>query len=109
LIERKQTEDQPKQFDKEHILVFFSENFGFFGFFGFVSVCFGLFQNSLFRLFRFYIETESLDISLEPKQTKDQPKQFDRDHILVFFRKFRVVLFCFGLFLNSSVCFIVLM
>ncbi len=39
----------------------------------------------LFRLFRFYIETESFDVSIEPKQTGDQPKQFDREHILLFF------------------------
>ncbi len=45
----------------------------------------------LFRLFRFYIETEIFDVSIEPKQTKDQPKQFDREHILVFIWKFRVV------------------
>jgi hypothetical protein len=35
----------------------------------------------LFRLFRFYTET----VSPEPKQTEEQPKQFDREHILVFF------------------------
>jgi hypothetical protein len=29
----------------------------------------------LFRLFRFYIETESFDVLIEPKQTEDQPKQ----------------------------------
>ncbi len=39
----------------------------------------------LFRLFRFFTETESFDVSIEPKQTKDQPKQFDREHILQFF------------------------
>jgi hypothetical protein len=39
----------------------------------------------LFRLFRFYIETESFDVSIEPKQTGDQPKQFDGEHILLFF------------------------
>jgi hypothetical protein len=39
----------------------------------------------LFRLFRFYTETESFDVSIEPKQTEDQPKQFDREHILLFF------------------------
>ena len=39
----------------------------------------------LFWLFRFYAETESLDVSIEPKQTEDHPKQFDREHILVFF------------------------
>ncbi len=35
LIEPKQTNDQPKQFDREHILLFFTENLGFFGFFVF--------------------------------------------------------------------------
>ncbi len=45
----------------------------------------------LFRLFRFYTESESFDDSIEPKQTEDHPKQFDKEHILVFFRKFRVV------------------
>jgi hypothetical protein len=39
----------------------------------------------LFRLFHFYTETESFDVSIEPKQTGDQPKQFDREHILLFF------------------------
>ncbi len=33
----------------------------------------------LFRLFRFYTETQSFDVSIEPKQTEDQPKQFDRE------------------------------
>ncbi len=35
----------------------------------------------LFRLFRFYTETESFDVSIEPKQAEDQPKQLDREHI----------------------------
>ena len=66
-IEPKQTEDQPKQFDREHILLFFAENVGFFQFFRFFrffwffSVFFGLFRNSLFWLFRFYTETESFN------------------------------------------------
>ncbi len=67
-IEPKQTEDQSKQFDREHILLFFTKFFGFFrvfsiffGFFGF----FGLFRNSLFRLFRFSTETESFDVSID--------------------------------------------
>ncbi len=75
---------QPKQFDREHILVFFSENLGFFrfvlvrfGLFRFVSVCLGLFQDILFQLFPFYTETESFSVLIEPKQTEDQPKQFD--------------------------------
>ncbi len=29
----------------------------------------------LFRLFRFYTEIESFAVSIEPKQTEDQPKQ----------------------------------
>jgi hypothetical protein len=60
-IEPKQTEEQPKQFDMEHIFGIFSGNLGFFRF---VSVCFDLFQNSLFQLFRFYTETESFDVSI---------------------------------------------
>ena len=63
-IEPKQTEDQPKQFDREHILLFFTENLGFFLFFRFFHFFlffsfFGLFRNSLFRLFCFYTKTES--------------------------------------------------
>jgi hypothetical protein len=37
-----------------------------------------LFQNSMFRLFRFYIRLESFNVLIEPKQTEDQTKQFDR-------------------------------
>ncbi len=89
----------------EHILLFFTENFGFFRFFPVWFVFFGLFRNSLFRLFCFYTETESFDVSIEPKQKEDPPKQFEREYILVIFIKFRVVSVCFGLFWNSSVCF----
>ncbi len=39
----------------------------------------------LFQLFRLFTETESFDVSIEPKQTEDQPKQFDREHILLYF------------------------
>ncbi len=49
----------------------------------------------LFRLFRFYAETEIFNVSIEPKQTEDQPKQFKREYIWVFFRKFRVHLLTF--------------
>jgi len=53
----------------------------------------------LFRLFRFYTETESFDVLIEPKQTGDQPKQFDREHILLFFyRKCRVFPIFFDFF-----------
>ncbi len=75
-IEPKHTEDQPKQFDREHILLFFTENLGFFRFFLFFlffcfflvffrcflvcfkTVCFGCFASipkqvvSMFRLNR---------------------------------------------------------
>ncbi len=78
---------------KESLFCFFSENLGFFRF---VSVCFSLCGNSLFLLFHFCTETESFDVSIEPKQTEDQPKQFDREHIFVFFIKFRNFFVCFG-------------
>jgi hypothetical protein len=39
----------------------------------------------LFWFFRFYIETENFDVSFKPKQQEDQTKQFDREHILLFF------------------------
>jgi hypothetical protein len=35
-------------------------------------------------LFRF---SEISDVSIEPEQTKDQPKQFDMQHIFVFFQE----------------------
>ncbi len=78
-IEPKQTEDQPKQFDREHILIFFTENLGFcsfflgfFDFFGFFVFFFGLFRNCLFRLFRFYTETESFDVLIETNRRPTQ-------------------------------------
>jgi hypothetical protein len=40
-----------------------------------------------FQLFRFYTETESFGVLIEPKQPEDQPKQCEREHILVFFQK----------------------
>jgi hypothetical protein len=53
----------------------------------------------LFQLLRFYTKTESFGVLNEPKQTEEQPKQCDREHIFgIFFTKFRVVLVCFGLF-----------
>jgi hypothetical protein len=75
---------------------------GCFGLFRFVSVCF---ETVCFDCLEFYTETASFDVSIEPKQTEDLPKQFDREHILVFFRKFRVVSLCCALMQNSSVCF----
>ncbi len=104
LIEPKQTKDQPKQFDREQILLFFlqkMEGFSsfFFVFFGFFRVFFGFF--GLFRLFRFYTETESFDVSIEPKQKKTHPNS--REYIWVFFRKFRVVSVCYETVLFVSV------
>jgi hypothetical protein len=60
LIELKQTEEQHKR----AYFGIFSENLELFRF---VSLCFSLFRNSLFRLFRFYTETESVNVSIEPK------------------------------------------
>ncbi len=59
----------------------------------------------MFRLLRFYTETENFDVSIEPKQTEDPPKQVKKENIWVFFGKFRVVLVSFGFLRNSSVCF----
>ena len=53
------------------------------GFFVF-SIFFGLFRNSLFQLFRFYTETETFDVSIEPKLTEDPPKQFIRENLGLF-------------------------
>ncbi len=39
----------------------------------------------LFRLFRFYTKTASFGVSIEPKQTKDQPKQTEMKAIPSFF------------------------
>ncbi len=57
----------------------------------------------LFQFFHFHTETESFDVSIEPKQTEDQPKKFEREHILLlftenlgFFRFFSVISVFFG-------------
>ena len=76
-IEPKQTEVQPKQFDRGIFCNFLQKILGFSDFWvylGVFSVFFGLFRNVFFRIF-------------------------------VFFRKFRVVSVCFGLLRNNSVCF----
>jgi hypothetical protein len=75
-IEPKQTEEQPKQFDREHILLFLKENLGFFRFFcffrfvlkQFVSVVLLLYRNRGFRCFVL-------------KQTEDPHKQFKKEYI----------------------------
>ncbi len=90
---------EPKQFDREHILLFFTENVGFFWFFFFVfflvcfeTVCFGCFAS-----------IQKQRVLIEPKQTEDPPKQFKREYIWEFFRKFRVVSVCF-LFVTKQIC-----
>jgi hypothetical protein len=66
----------------------------------------------LFRLFRFYTETESFDVSIKLKQTKDQPEQFDREHILQFFYWKFMVFSVFSVFFSvflvcfETVCFV---
>jgi hypothetical protein len=55
----------------------------------------------LFRLFRFYTETEIFDVSIERKRTEDQPKQFDKEHIFLFISE-NLEFFRFSVF---SVCF----
>ncbi len=57
----------------------------------------------LFRLFRFYTETESFDVSIEPKQTEDPPKQFKWEYIWLFFKKNRVFSVCYETVLFVSV------
>jgi hypothetical protein len=54
----------------------------------------------LFWLFRFYTETESFGVLIEPEQTEKLQKQFERDHFWYFFQKIRVVSVCF-----ETVCF----
>jgi hypothetical protein len=93
-IESKQTEDQPKQFDREHILLFFTENvkfFRFFRFYSFISSFFGFFGFFIFSVcfetvcFGCFASIPKQRVSIEPKQTKDPPKQFKREYIWEFF------------------------
>ncbi len=111
-IEPKQTGDQPKQFDREHALLFFTENVEFFRFF---SIFFGFFLGffrffSVFSFFSFFsvcFETiffvcfasiPKQRVSIEPKQTEDPPKQFEREYIWKFSKNL-------GLFRFVSVCY----
>ncbi len=94
-IEPKQSGDQPKQFDREHILLFFTENVEFFRFFPIFLVFFSDFSRifsvfSFFSVFSVFFETVCFGcfssipkqrVSIEPKQTEDPPKQFKREYI----------------------------
>ncbi len=51
---------------------------GFFHFFPFFSVCFEIVCFGCFA--SMYTETVSFDVSFEPKQTEDPPKQFKREY-----------------------------
>ncbi len=88
-IEPKQTKDQSKQFDREHIFHFLQKIYGFFVFFGFFGFFrffsrffrfffgfFGLFRNSLFRCFDCFASIPKQRVLIDPKQTEDPPKQF---------------------------------
>jgi hypothetical protein len=44
----------------------------------------------LFRLFRFYTETASFGVSIQSKQTKDQPKQTEMKAIRKLFKPFKM-------------------
>jgi hypothetical protein len=108
-IEPKQTEDQPKQFDREHILLFLTENLGFFRFLFFVFFLvffvifgfFGLFRNSLFRLFRlfrFYTEKESFDVRLNRNKQKNHLNSLKESifgYLTENLELFRFVLVCY--------------
>jgi hypothetical protein len=73
---------------------------------------FGTIRNKTFvSVVSLLYRTESFDVSIEPKQTVDQPKQFDREHILQFFtenlgffRFFKVFFWFFRVFRFFSVC-----
>jgi hypothetical protein len=77
----------------------FSVFFFFSSFFSFFSVCF---ETDCFGCFT---SRPKQRVSIRSKQTEDPPKQFKREYIREFFIKFMVVLVCFGLLRNRSVCF----
>jgi hypothetical protein len=56
-----------------------------------------------YSLYKANTKSESFNVSIEPKQIEDQPKQFDREQILVFLRKFRVFSVCHKAILFVSV------
>jgi hypothetical protein len=112
-IEPKQTKDKPKQFDREHILQFNTENLWFFrffrffrfflGFFVYFLGVFGLFRNSLFRCFGCFASIPKQRVSIDPKQTEDPPKQFQREYFSENLGLFRFVSVCYETVLFVSV------
>ncbi len=91
----------------EHFVIFYRK----FRVFPVFSVFFVLFHFSVFSVcfetvcFSCFASILKQRVSIEPKQTEDPHKQFKREYIWEFFRKFRVVSVCFGLLRNRSVCF----
>jgi hypothetical protein len=91
---------------KLRVFQVFSFFFFFVFFVFFVFFCFFRFvSKQIVSVVSLLSKTESFDVSIEPKQTEDPPKQFEGEYIWVILRKFRVVSVCFGLLRNSSVCF----
>jgi hypothetical protein len=84
------------------ICCFLQKIWGFSDFFRFFSVSLVCFETVCFGCFA---SIPKQRVSIEPKQTEHLPKQFKRQYIWEFFRKFRVVSVCFCLLRNRSVCF----
>ncbi len=75
---------------------------------------FGTIRNKTFvSVVSLLYRNREFDVSIEPKQTGDQPKQFDREHILLFFSEtlqffryfFEFFWFFSRIFSFFSVCF----
>jgi hypothetical protein len=58
----------------------------FLPFFGFFLGFFGFFRNSLFRCFGCFASIPKQRVSMDPKQTEDQPKQFKRIYLGIFLK-----------------------
>ncbi len=74
--------------------------FFFLIFIRFFSVCF---EAVCFGCFTSIPKQRVFDVSIEPKQLEDPPKQFERKYMWVIFRKFRVVSVCYKTVLFVSV------
>jgi hypothetical protein len=92
---------QLKQFDREHIFVFFSEKLGLFGLFGLVLVYFEIvcFVSVVSLLYR----NRELMFRLNRNKQKTNRNSLIESIFWVFFRKFRVVSVCFKTVLFVSV------
>jgi hypothetical protein len=61
------------------------------------------------RLFLFYTETESFGVLIEPNKQKSNQNSVIETYFGIFFRKFKVVSVCFGLFRSSLFRLVVLL